>query len=146
MLYEKSSTWSSGCGYARNRFDGSNRLAASVFTPEAISQKTFRRLTKENAVFAREIDKGKNCWNFAWLEENVSVPVSWERNPKEHSMCVGDCINSDRDRFTAKGVLYSVYRYGGYGTGTVSCGSFARRGPRAFCWSAIVQNIFFSLT
>ena len=27
-------------------------------------------------------------------------------------MCVGDGIDSDRDRFTARGVLWYVYRYG----------------------------------
>ena len=48
----------------------------------------------------------KNCLNFAWLEENVSVPVSWEgKTEEEYSMCVGDCIDSDRDRFSAKGVF-----------------------------------------
>ena len=34
-------------------------LLASVFTPEAISGKTFQRLTKEKATLAREIDKRK---------------------------------------------------------------------------------------
>ena len=24
-----------------------------------------------------------------------TVPASWERKPQEHSMCVGDCIDSD---------------------------------------------------
>ena len=75
-----------------------------MFTPEAISRKTFRTLTKEKATPAREI-KRKKCLNFALLEENVSVPVSWEGNTEEHSMCVGDCVGSDRDRFSAKGVL-----------------------------------------
>ena len=64
-----------------------------MFTHEAISGKTFRRLTKEKATLAREIDKRKNCWNFAWLEEDASVPVSWKRI-HEHSMYVGDCIDS----------------------------------------------------
>ena len=76
-----------------------------MFTPAAISGKTFRRLTKEKATLAREIEKRKNCLNFAWLEENVSVPVSWEGKTEEHSVCVGDCIDSDRDRFSTKGVL-----------------------------------------
>ena len=35
----------------------------------------------------------------------ITVPVSWEGKTEEHSMCVGDCIDSDRDRFTAKGVV-----------------------------------------
>ena len=67
--------------------------------------KNVRRLTKEKATLARELDEVKNCWNFAWLEENVLVPVCWEGKPEEHSTCVGDCIDSERDRFTAKGVL-----------------------------------------
>ena len=71
-----------------------------MFTPEAISGKRFRRLTKEKATLERQIDKGKNCWNFAWLEENVLVPVLFcflERNPEEHPVCIDDCIDSDRD-------------------------------------------------
>ena len=91
---------------------GSKHVEVSAFTPQAMGGKTFRRLTKEKATITGEIDKGKNCWNFTWLEENVLVPVSWERKPEEHSLCVGDCIDPDRDRFTAKGVLKSVYRYG----------------------------------
>ena len=47
----------------------------------------------------------ENSCNFVWLEENVSVPISLEGKIKEHSMCVGDCINSDSDRFTEKGEL-----------------------------------------
>ena len=46
-----------------------------MFTPEAINGKTFLKLTKEKATLAREIDTGKY---FAWFEESVSVPVSWE--------------------------------------------------------------------
>ena len=86
-------------------WDGSNYVEASVLTAEVISWKPFRRLAKEKAPLAREIDKGKECWNFAWLKENVSVPVSWEGKTKEHSMLVGDCIDSDRDQFTVKGIL-----------------------------------------
>ena len=51
-----------------------------VFTPAATSWKTFRRLAKEKGTLDREIDKGKNCWNFAWHEENVTVPGYLERN------------------------------------------------------------------
>ena len=36
--------------------DGSSHVEVSMFTPEAISGKTFRRLTKEKATLAREID------------------------------------------------------------------------------------------
>ena len=61
-----------------------------------------KRSTKENSTLAREIEKSKNCLIFAWLEENVSAPVSLERKSEERSMCVGDCIDSDRDRFSAK--------------------------------------------
>ena len=32
----------------------------------------------------------------------MSVSVSWEGKTEEHSVWVGDCIDSDRDRFTAK--------------------------------------------
>ena len=102
---EKFATRSWVCEYVRNNSDGSNHVEASVFTPEAIKSKTFQRFIKENATLTREIEEMKNCWNFAWLEENVSVPVSWEGKTEEHSTCVGDCIDSDRDRFTAKGVL-----------------------------------------
>ena len=105
MLCEKLATLFEVCEYVRNKSDGSDQVEVSEFTPEAISRKTFRRLTKEKATLAREIDKGKNCWNFAWLEENVSVLVSWDGKTEEHSMCVGDCIDSDRDRLSAKGVL-----------------------------------------
>ena len=66
-----------------------------MFTPEAISRKTFRRLTKQKATLARETERGKNCWNYAWFEENVSVPVSWEGKHEEHSMCVSESIDSD---------------------------------------------------
>ena len=76
----------------QNKSDRSKHEEASVFTLEAISRKTVRRLTKEKAILVREIDKGKNCWNFARLEENVSVPVSWDGKTKE-------CRT---DRFTAK--------------------------------------------
>ena len=85
--------------------DGSSHIEASVFTPEAINQKMFGRLIKEKGTLAREVDKVKNCWNFAWLKENVSVPLSWEEKSEEHSMRVGDCIDSDRHQFPAKGVL-----------------------------------------
>ena len=81
----------------------------------------------------------KNYLNFAWLEENISVPVSWEGKTKEHSMCVGDCIDSERDRFSAKGVLKSVYRYGRlryrYGQLRYRCGHLQYRyGQLRFIW------------
>ena len=78
-----------------------------MFTPEAISGKRFQRLTKEKATLAREIDKGKNCWNFTWLEENVWVSVSWERkhccceingsgfNLSSYNESKDDCCSSD---------------------------------------------------
>ena len=68
--------------YIGNMTSGSNNVAMSVFTPEAISGKTFRRFTKEKATIAKQIDKWKNCLNFAWLEENVSLLVYWEGKPK----------------------------------------------------------------
>ena len=68
-------------------FNGSSHVEASVFTPEVIRGKMFQILTKEKATLTREIEKGKNCWNFAWLEENVLVPVLWERKP-EKLQCV----------------------------------------------------------
>ena len=34
------------------------------------------------------------------------------KNRRTLNVCVGDCIDSYRDRFTAKGILESVYRYG----------------------------------
>ena len=49
----------------RNKPDSRSHVEASMFTPEAISGKTFQRLIKEKANLTREIDKGKNCWNFA---------------------------------------------------------------------------------
>ena len=55
----------------------------------------FPRLTKEKVTLAREIDQEKNVknsWNFAWLEENVSVLVSWKRKTVEHSVRVGNYI------------------------------------------------------
>ena len=70
-----------------NKSDGSSHVEESVFTPEAISGNTFRRLTTEKSTLATDIDEGKICWNFAWLDENVSVPVAWERKPEEHSVC-----------------------------------------------------------
>ena len=47
----------------------------------------------------------KNCWNFAWLEENISVPFALEEKVKENTMCVCDYIDSERDQCTAKGIL-----------------------------------------
>ena len=91
----------------------------------------FWRLTKEKAALAREIDaercfedwpkkklpsqekliKGKTAvQNFTWLEENISVLVSWERKPKEHSMCVGDCIDL-REIDVPRKAYCSVYTY-----------------------------------
>ena len=43
-----------------------------------------------------------------WFEEYVSVPVSWEGKTDEHSMCVGDCIDSDILRFYTKGVTVPI--------------------------------------
>ena len=63
------------------------------------------KIDQRKSYLTREIDKGEYCWNFAWLEESVSVQVSLEQKTEEYSMCVGDCIDSDRDRFTMKGVL-----------------------------------------
>ena len=57
------------------------------------SRKTFRRVTTEKNTLTREIDILKNCWNFEWLKENLSVPVSWERKPEKHSMPVSNCID-----------------------------------------------------
>ena len=94
--------------HVRNKSDESNHVETSVFTPETISGKKFQRLTKEKASVAREIDKGKTCLNFAWLKENVSVLISWEGKTEEHSMCVGNCIDSDSVWFSAKGALYVV--------------------------------------
>ena len=105
LLCEKFVMRSWVCAYVWNKSNESGHEEASVFTPEAISGKTFRTLTKEKATLASEIDKGKNCWNFLWLEENVLVPVSWERKPEEHPVCFGDCIDSARDRLTTKGIL-----------------------------------------
>ena len=49
-----------------------------MFTPEAISGKTFRRLTIEKDTLAREIDKGKTAGTLHGMKkENVSVLVSW---------------------------------------------------------------------
>ena len=53
-------------------------IEASVFTCEVSSRKTFRRLISEKNTLTRKTGKGEDCWNFAWLEENVLVPVSWE--------------------------------------------------------------------
>ena len=36
LLCEKFATWFEVCEYVRNKFDGSNHVEASVFTPEAI--------------------------------------------------------------------------------------------------------------
>ena len=33
--------------------------------------------------------------------KNVSVLVSWEEKREVHSLCVGDCLDSDRDRLRA---------------------------------------------
>ena len=47
-------------------------MEASVFTPEAVSRKTLQSYPyKRNR-------KREKLSNFAWLDENVSVPVSWE--------------------------------------------------------------------
>ena len=66
----------------------------------------FRRLTEENATLAREIGKRKCYLNFTWLEENYCIGSCFSgRKNEEHSMCVGDCTDSDRDRFSTKGAL-----------------------------------------
>ena len=78
------------------RVHWSTSLCETSPTDATISRKTFRRLTEEKATLAREIEERKYCLNFAGLEENVSVPLSWEGKTEEHSMCVGDCIDSDR--------------------------------------------------
>ena len=46
-------------------------------------------------------------------------------------MCVGNCIDSDRDRFTAKGVLYTDTV--SYAIDTVSYGSSGKMGLTALC-------------
>ena len=102
----------------------------AMFTPEVISRKTFRRLTKEKTTRTREIEKMKNCLNFARLEENVSIPVSWE-GKTEHSMCAGNCTDSDRDRFSAKGVLCT--EMASHGTDTVSYGSSGNKRLPGLC-------------
>ena len=110
------------CEYIRNKSDGSNHIEAFVFIGEAVSRKTFRRLTKEKNTLARKIDKGKNCWNFALLEENVSVPISWIRKREGHSMCVGDCIDSDRVDLSRKAYCSLCTDMAIYGTDRVSEG------------------------
>ena len=84
----------------------------------------FRTLTEEKATATRDIDKGKNCWNFAQLEENVLAPVSLEGKSEEHSMCVSDCIDSDRDWFTMKGVHSQCTNAASYGSDIGSYGSY----------------------
>ena len=87
LLCEKFTTRSWVCEYVRNNSDGSNHVEASVPTPEAINGKTFRRLTKVKATIARETEKGKNCRNFAWLDENETVHVLGKEKQK-NSQCV----------------------------------------------------------
>ena len=113
-----------------NKSDESKHVEAFIFTPEAINRKMFRRLTEEKLNFFFY-----NSLNFARLEENVSVPVSWEGKTEEHSMCVGDCIDS------AKGVLCSLSTdttsYSAdtvsYGTDMVSYGSSDKKGLPGLC-------------
>ena len=69
----------------------------------------FRRLTKEKANLAREIDEGINFGtSHASKKEKKKCQFQFgEGKTKEHSMCVGDCIDSGRDRFTSESVLYT---------------------------------------
>ena len=137
MFCVKFATRSCVCEYVRNKSDGSHHGKASVHTPEAISRKTLRRLTKEKATLARETEKMKKCLNFLWLEENVSVPVSWEGKPK-NTQCVsaiaGTLIEIDFSRKAYCGLCTDTVSYGtgtvsygtdtvSYCTGTVSCGA-----------------------
>ena len=96
--------WLYVCEYVQNKSDGSSHVEVSVLIPKVISWKKVWRLTKEKATLTREIDKGENCWNFMWLKENTLVRVSREAKTDERSMCVGDCIDYDKDRFSVKGV------------------------------------------
>ena len=86
-----------------------------MFTPEAISGKMFRRLTREKATPARETEKIKNCLNFAWLEETVSVLVSWEGKTEEHLSAIASIF---RERRTV--VCVPILSADSYGTDTAS--------------------------
>ena len=51
-------------------------LKHHVHTPEAISRKTFRRLTKEKAILVRENEKNEKRFEFRMSRRKCSVPVS----------------------------------------------------------------------
>ena len=57
--------------YVRNKASWRNHIEASVFTPVTMSWQTLQGLNKKIATLARKMEKGKICWNCAWLEENV---------------------------------------------------------------------------
>ena len=47
----------------------------------------FQVLNEKEKALARSIDKEngiKNCWNFAWLDENI--PISWRDQGKEKTV------------------------------------------------------------
>ena len=76
--------------------------------------------------------KGRDCWNFAWLEENVLIPVSCEGKTEEHSVCVGESIEIDLPRKAYCSLCTDTVSYGidtaSYGTDTVSYRSFSKKG------------------
>ena len=46
-----------------------------------------------------------NCWNFSWLKKMYPFRFLGKEKTEERSVCVRDCIDSDTDWFTAKGIL-----------------------------------------
>ena len=116
LLHEKFATRSQVCQYVRNKSSGSNHVEASVFTPEVVSWKTFRRLTKEKATLTRENDKGKTVGTSHSSKKMYQFRFLGERKTEECSMCVGDYIDSDRDQFTVKGVSIPCIDTASYGS------------------------------
>ena len=56
----------------------------------------FQKLTERDKTLAREIDKEKgvkNCWNFGWLDQTVSIPWKHQLKEKTVEVSLGDCIS-----------------------------------------------------